>query len=141
VFFRFPEWGCRVSIRQVSNPPTTQRFTSLRYQSSKIAHPFAGRFVTSYRATGPSNTSEEVAVVVLSQNQLVYRCKELAYILDKKIGLLERSEVATSWHLGVLHNVISLVDPAQWTGKYFLGKIRVCHRSFQMREWRGFLSR
>src|SRR5258708_4139883 len=52
--------------------------------------------------------------------------KKLSDIAEEKIGLLQRGEVAASWHLGILHNVVGWFGPAQGTGKHLLGEIRKC---------------
>src|SRR5579864_6282669 len=55
--------------------------------------------------------------------------EELSDISEEKIGLLERGEVAASWHLGILHDVIGWFGPAQGTGKHLLGKISKRNRN------------
>jgi hypothetical protein len=56
---------------------------------------------------------------------LINLCKELPYIVKQEIGLLQSREVAALRHLRILHNIISLLNPAKRRGVNLLRKIRV----------------
>src|SRR5438552_19138294 len=71
---------------------------------------------------------------------LINLCKELAYIGNQEIGLLQRGEVATSWHAGFLYYVVCLSNPAKRGDSHFLRKIRIPHGSLEMWRRHHFLS-
>jgi hypothetical protein len=56
---------------------------------------------------------------------LINLCKELPYIVKQEIGLLQSREVPALRHLRILHNIISLLNPAKRRGVNLLRKIRV----------------
>ena len=56
---------------------------------------------------------------------LIDLCKKLSYIVKEEIGLFQSREMPSFRHLRVLHNIISLLNPAQRRGVNLLRKIRV----------------
>src|ERR1700719_1354604 len=71
---------------------------------------------------------------------LINLCKELLYIGNQEIGLLQSREVSALRHTSFLYYVVCLTNPAKWRDSHVLWKIRISHRSLQVWRRRHFLS-
>src|SRR5271155_3503915 len=65
---------------------------------------------------------------------LINLCKELPYIGNQEIGLLQGGEVSALRHASSLNYVICLSNPAKRRDSHLLRKIGIAHRSLQV--WR-----
>src|SRR5258708_35966773 len=71
---------------------------------------------------------------------LINLCKELPYIGNQEIGLLQGREVSASGHASSLYYVVCLSNPAKRRDRHVLRKIRISHRSLQVWRRHHFLS-
>src|SRR5579862_1478092 len=65
---------------------------------------------------------------------LINPCKELPYIGNQEIGLLQSRKVSALRHASFLYYVVCLSNPAKRRDSHILRKIRIPHRSLQV--WR-----
>src|SRR5579859_4673555 len=70
---------------------------------------------------------------------LINLCKELLYIGNQEIGLLQSSEMSALRHASFLYYVESLSDPAKRRDSHLLRKIRIHDRSLQVCRRHNFL--
>ena len=63
---------------------------------------------------------------------LINLCKELPYIGNQEIGLLQSREVSALRHASFLYYVVRLSNPAKRRDSHVLRKIRIPHRSLQV---------